>query len=605
MYLDYFSLKRHPFRITPDPSLFFPGGAHGRGVVLDALVYAITTGEGILKVVGEVGSGKTMLCRMLEERLPGSVEIVYLANPNLSARDIIYAIAFELKLEVDANTDRLIVMQKLQNYLLQRHSAGANVVVFIEEAQGMPLETLEEVRLLSNLETHRHKLMQIVLFGQPELDRKLQDKSIRQLRERITHSFNLEPLTLNEVREYLHFRLQTAGCPWPQLFSPKSEQMLASASEGLTRRINILADKALLASYADPATRPEPRSSSGEILPMVLPRHVKTAIADCAYGSKSFAKYLPYSGYAVALVALSLLVFVLVKYVWVSEPDDLDVATSEVAGLATGAAGESPSAEPGTAISTMATSLADAQVSVAENLLTQPAAVPDEVAIQDIGAADPLSAEVADLFVQPAGETRNPVVREEPQSDGFAADAGITTEAGRVTGNTPATILIASDRASSIEETVPVNDAFEEGLPDKADAYPATAPQSATSADAASQSKVPYTFTGLAATRSEPSAEWLAGLANKVGYTIQMFSVLTRQPERLQDFLVLLDTNAMLDEVFLCVISGNDSRAEQWLVLYNEFSGVSEAQKRIESFPANISQYAPYTRNLNDIECAN
>ena len=115
MYLDYFSLKRHPFRITPDPSLFFHGGSHGRGVVLDALVYGITTGEGILKVVGEVGSGKTMLCRMLEERLPPTVEIVYLANPNLSARDIVYAIAFELKLPVDSNTDRLVVMQKLQD----------------------------------------------------------------------------------------------------------------------------------------------------------------------------------------------------------------------------------------------------------------------------------------------------------------------------------------------------------------------------------------------------------------------------------------------------------------------------------------------------------
>lgn len=283
MYLDYFSLKRHPFRITPDPSLFFHGGAHGLGVVLDALVDGITTGELILKVVGEVGSGKTMLCRMLEERLPPTVDIVYLANPELSARDIIYAIAFELKLPVDAHTDRLVVMQKLQDYLLGRHAAGANVVVFIEEAQSMPLETLEEVRLLSNLETHHHKLMQIVLFGQPELDRKLENKSIRQLRERITHSFELQPLSEQEIREYLHFRLQAAGCPWPQLFSPKAEQLLAKASAGLSRRINILADRALLATYADPATRQGMRNSAGEILPMVQPKHVRVAIKDSAY----------------------------------------------------------------------------------------------------------------------------------------------------------------------------------------------------------------------------------------------------------------------------------------------------------------------------------
>ena len=240
MYLDYFSLERHPFRITPDPSLFFPGGAHGRGVVLDALVYGITSGEGILKVVGEVGSGKTMLCHMLEERLPKSIEIVYIANPSLGAREIVYAIAIELGLDVDANTDRLQVMHKLQEYLLRKHGEGGSVVVFIEEAQSMPLDTLEEVRLLSNLETHRHKLMQIVLFGQPELDRKLEQKSIRQLRERITHSFQLDPLSPDETREYLHFRLQSAGCPWPQLFHPKAELMLARASGGLTRRINIL-----------------------------------------------------------------------------------------------------------------------------------------------------------------------------------------------------------------------------------------------------------------------------------------------------------------------------------------------------------------------------
>lgn len=159
MYLEYYSLERPPFRITPDPSLFFTGGAKGRGVVLEALLYAVMSGEGILKVVGEVGSGKTMLCRMLEERLPDSVEIVYLANPNLSPHDILYAIAFELKLATDHSTQRLVLMQQLQEYLLKQHSLNRSVVVIIEEAQSMPIETLEEIRLFSNLETHQHKLM--------------------------------------------------------------------------------------------------------------------------------------------------------------------------------------------------------------------------------------------------------------------------------------------------------------------------------------------------------------------------------------------------------------------------------------------------------------
>lgn len=309
MYLDYFSLEKFPFRITPDPSLFFPGGADGRGVVLDALIYAINAGEGILKVVGEVGSGKTMLCRMLGSKLPDTVKIVYLANPNLSARDIVFAIAFELELDVESSKEPLQAMHKLQEYLLQKHSEGGAVVVFIEEAQSMPLEALEEIRLLSNLETHQHKLMQIVLFGQPELDRKLQKKSIRQLRERITHSFNLEPLSIDVSQHYLRFRLQAAGCPWPQLFTPRAEKKLVRAACGLTRRINILADKALLSAYADPLTQKDPRNPAGEIQSMVLPRHVKAAIKDCNY-SKSAVTWLSLIGVGiVSILALGLIVF--------------------------------------------------------------------------------------------------------------------------------------------------------------------------------------------------------------------------------------------------------------------------------------------------------
>ncbi len=162
MYLEHFDLQRHPFRITPDPSMFCPSG--GRGEILEALIYAINAGEGIVKVVGEVGSGKTMLCRILEERLAETVNIVYLVNPRLSPDEILYAIAFELKLPVTSKTGRLPLMQYLQSHLLELHGAGQSVVVFIEEAQGMPIETLEEIRLLSNLETRHHKLLQIVLL---------------------------------------------------------------------------------------------------------------------------------------------------------------------------------------------------------------------------------------------------------------------------------------------------------------------------------------------------------------------------------------------------------------------------------------------------------
>jgi MSHA biogenesis protein MshM len=146
MYYDFFGFNQPPFRITPDTNLFYPGG--NRGAVLDALVYSILNGEGIVKVVGEVGSGKTMLCRMLEKELPDNVEVVYLVNPSISPENTLHAIAFELKLNVKPNTSRFEVMNALQEYLLKRHSENRQVVVFVEEAQSMPIATLEEIRLL-------------------------------------------------------------------------------------------------------------------------------------------------------------------------------------------------------------------------------------------------------------------------------------------------------------------------------------------------------------------------------------------------------------------------------------------------------------------------
>src|SRR3990172_10217940 len=199
MYYSHFGLNQAPFKITPNTEFFFSGG--NRGPILEALIYTITHGEGIVKVTGEVGSGKTMLCTMLQTRLPQHIETVYLAHPNVSPEEILHAIAFELQLGPARGAARLEVMHLLQDYLLKRHAEGKRVVGFVEEAQSMPLATLEEIRLLSNLETRNDKLLQIVLFGQPELDDNLRRPNIRQLRERIAHSFRLEPLSQGEIRE--------------------------------------------------------------------------------------------------------------------------------------------------------------------------------------------------------------------------------------------------------------------------------------------------------------------------------------------------------------------------------------------------------------------
>lgn len=247
MYLEHFGLREAPFRITPHTEFFFSGA--NRGATLEALVYAITAGEGMVKVTGEVGSGKTMLCRVLMERLPEKVETIYLAVPSLSRDEMLAAIASELGLEtVGANTTQLV--RALQERLVAIHAEGRQVVALIDEAHAMPLATLEEIRLLSNLETSKEKLLQIVLFGQPELDQHLALPNMRQLKERITHSFMLGPLPPRDVDEYLRFRLRQAGYRGPDLFGPETLRIITEASEGLTRRINIYADKTLLAAFA-------------------------------------------------------------------------------------------------------------------------------------------------------------------------------------------------------------------------------------------------------------------------------------------------------------------------------------------------------------------
>ncbi len=274
MYLEHFGLDEPPFRITPHTDFFFDGA--NRGATLDALVYAITHDEGIVKVSGEVGSGKTMLCRVLMERLPDNVIIIYLANPSLSREDILYAIADELRLNVPENARAAVVLRALQDHLIKSFSEGRQVVVLIDEAHAMPVETLEEIRLLSNLEANRNKLLQLVLFGQPELNDVLARPDMRQLKERITHNFGLEPLVRDDISSYLDFRMRAAGYRGPSIFSPVAVKMIAQTSLGLTRRINILADKALLAAF-----------SSGSH--QIGPREVQAAIRDCEFSAATYA----------------------------------------------------------------------------------------------------------------------------------------------------------------------------------------------------------------------------------------------------------------------------------------------------------------------------
>ena len=267
MYLRHFGLRTAPFGITPDPAFFYTGNT--RGELLDALLYAVMQGEGIIKLTGEVGSGKTMLCRMLAERLPPQVDVLYLLNPRLEPDEVLHAIAAELGLKLDdCRADA--VLRALHGELIARHATGRQVVLLAEEAQAMPGATLEALRLLTNLETASHKLLQIVLFGQPELQHTLDLPQFRQLKERITHSFTVPRLPQALLNDYLACRLAAAGRMAPLVFTPAALRRLARAAQGIVRRVNILADKALLAAFADDAQQ-------------ISARHVRLAIADSPF----------------------------------------------------------------------------------------------------------------------------------------------------------------------------------------------------------------------------------------------------------------------------------------------------------------------------------
>jgi len=249
MYTDFFGLDKSPFLITPDTQMFFEGC--DRGHSLTALSYAVCREEGITKVVGEVGTGKTMLCRMLPLKTTEAIDWVYMPHPNLSPNEVLSAIAHELSIPLDNKNDTLSLTSKIQHELISRHSQGRRVVVLVDEAQAMSLESLEEIRLLSNLETNHHKLLQIVLFGQPELDYKLSLPNIRQLRERITNNFYLNAFTFEDLQSYLNFRMRSSGYRGPDLFTPRVTKKIFKYSCGLVRRINIIADKTLLSAFID------------------------------------------------------------------------------------------------------------------------------------------------------------------------------------------------------------------------------------------------------------------------------------------------------------------------------------------------------------------
>ena len=278
MYLRHFSLREAPFSITPDSAFFY--SHDGAQAALNMLLVALRSGEGFLKIVGEVGCGKTVLCRQLLKTLQGECVTAYIPNPDMGPDDLLQALMQEFGLDVSLRRgrrpskrqapNRYELLNTLRDCLLKHAETGRPVVVCIDEAQAIPLATLESLRLLSNLETEKRKLLQLVLLGQPELDVKLSRPEIRQLLQRITFSEYLGPMRAPCVPTYLAHRLATAAlndATDTQVFELAAAQLMARLSGGVPRLLNILAHKCLMLAY-------------GENMHRVNRQHVQLAGAD-------------------------------------------------------------------------------------------------------------------------------------------------------------------------------------------------------------------------------------------------------------------------------------------------------------------------------------
>jgi MSHA biogenesis protein MshM len=262
-YLRHFGLRELPFGITPDTSFFF--GYQSIQEALNTLLIAVSNGEGFIKITGEVGTGKTLLCRKFLSTLGPSWVTAYLPNPKLEPRTLLLALAEDLGV-TGADIEHRLEKEFMQR-LLHIARQGKRVLLCMDETQAMPLRTLETVRLLTNFETEKRKLLQVVLFGQPELDRKLESESVRQLRQRITFQYTLKALAGQEVADYVAHRLTIAGYSGTGLFTKGALKAMQAGSRGIPRLVNILAHKALLSVY-------------GEGARLVEARHLRNALED-------------------------------------------------------------------------------------------------------------------------------------------------------------------------------------------------------------------------------------------------------------------------------------------------------------------------------------
>jgi len=248
LYLRHFGLQQTPFSLTPNTAFYVDLPQHHEA--LEVLNTALNVGEGFIKVTGEVGTGKTMLCRKLMNDAPEDWVIAYIPDPYLSPLELRWAFATELGLKHADTVDHQQLLQLLQHRLVALAAEGKRVVLIIDEAQALPDDTLEALRLLTNLETEQRKLLQVVLFGQPELDKRLASYKFRQLRQRVSFSYLLRGMSFYEVQAYISTRIDIAGVRQP-LFSPGALKAIWKYSRGIPRLVNVLSHKGLMLAFGE------------------------------------------------------------------------------------------------------------------------------------------------------------------------------------------------------------------------------------------------------------------------------------------------------------------------------------------------------------------
>src|SRR5450830_831452 len=295
MYQAHFGLREPPFGLTPDTSFFFNGPQSQKA--LNTLLVAARNGEGFIKITGEVGTGKTFLCRKFMQSLGPDFVTAYIPNPNLPPRSLIRALADDLDVLLEKDADQHQRLTSLNLRLLNLAAQGKRVLLCLDEAQAIPVDSLEALSLLTNLETEKRKLLQIVLFGQPELDVKLALPEIRQLAQRITFHYHLGPLSRDDLEYYLAHRLRVAGYTGSRLFSRGAIARLFKASGGIPRLVNIMAHKALMLAY-------------GEGKQQVSRRHVALAASDTVAVCR---RWWPWLAGAAVLAVGAAVIWILLK----------------------------------------------------------------------------------------------------------------------------------------------------------------------------------------------------------------------------------------------------------------------------------------------------